>query len=225
MNKTTKTIIRIAAALLCSHTFGRSCLAYDDEGFQIWTTAGASFVVSNQWKAKFEEEYRLGNDGGNLYYRHSDLGLTYTGLADWLDLGLNYRYVDEKDSNDQWRQENRPHLNIKVKGHVLGLELSNRSRFEYRDRETKKDVWRYRNKIKVSLPFELTGLKLQPYIADEMFITLDDDNLDRNRLYFGLPLELSQSFKTDIYYLWQSSRSDREWKDISVVGIRLKINF
>ncbi|MDT8301474.1 MAG: DUF2490 domain-containing protein [Sedimentisphaerales bacterium] len=225
MKKRTKIATCIFIFVMCGYTYNTSCFAFNDEGFQLWSGASASFDINKEWKGKFEEEFRLGDDGGNLYYQHSDIGVTYTGLADWLDLGFNYRYVFEKDSSEKWREENRPHFNVTAKGLLLGLEVSDRSRFEYREREIKEDVWRYRNKITLKLPFVLTDLKLQPYIADEFFITLNDDNIDRNRLYFGLPFKLSENFKTDLFYLWQSSRSSREWKDISVIGVYLKFNF
>lgn len=225
MKKRIKYPTYIFIVLLNSFSCDTSCFAYDDEGFQLWNSAGVSFDINKEWMGKFDEEFRLGNDGGNLYYQHSDIGFIYTGLADWLDLGFNYRYISEKDSRNRWREENRPHFNVTVKSQLFGLDVSDRSRFEFRDREGKENVWRYRNKFTVKLPFEVTSLKLQPYIANEAFITLNDDNLDKNRLYFGFPLTLSKNSKTDIFYLWQSSRSSREWKDISVIGVFLKFNF
>ena len=81
-----------------------------------------------------EEEFRFGDDGGNFYYQHSDLGLIYSGISDWVDVGINYRHVFlEKDSD--WKQENRPHLNATVKCKLLDFSLSNRGRLEYRNRE------------------------------------------------------------------------------------------
>ncbi|MHC4105710.1 MAG: DUF2490 domain-containing protein [Planctomycetota bacterium] len=225
MKKRIKYSTYIFIVLLCSYASNKSCFAFDDEGFQLWSSAGASFDINKEWKGKVDEEFRLGNDGGNLYYQHSDIGFTYKGLADWIDVGFNYRYVIEKDSNDKRLEENRPHFNVTVKSRLLGLDVSNRSRFEYRDRESKENVWRYRNKVTVKIPLEIAGLKLPTYIADDVFITLNGDNIDKNRLYFGLPLTLSQKFKTDIFYLWQSSRSSREWKDINVIGIFLKFDF
>lgn len=224
MVKTEKVTVYLLIILICGF-LGTPCFAYDDEGFQFWSATGASFDINKEWKGKLDEEFRLGNDGGHLYYQHSDIGLTYTGLAKWIDLGFNYRYIIEKDSNAKWLEENRPHFNVTVKGSLIGLDVSDRSRFEYRDRESKENVWRYRNKITVKLPSEIAGVKLSTYVADEVFITLNDDNLDRNRLYFGFPLTLSNKFKTDIFYLWQSSRSSREWKDISVIGVYLKFYF
>ncbi len=204
---------------------GEICFAADDGDFQYWSSADFSFDIDKDWKFKFQEEFRLGESGGRLYRHHSDAGFVYTGFADWIDLGFNYRQVFEKDSEGEWRQENRPHLNVTLKGKLLGLDVSDRSRIEYRDRENKEDVWRYRNKVTVKLPFELTEFKLKPYLADEVFITLNDDNVDRNRLYAGVSFKLAKNLKGDVFYMWQSSRSSSSWTDINVLGTALKFSF
>ena len=214
-----------AAAVITIVLISGVCFAYDDEGFQYWSTANVTFDSDKDWKITFEEEFRFGDDGGHLYYQHSDLGFVYKSLADWIDLGFNYRQVFEEDSKDKWRQENRPHLNVMLKGKLFGLDLSDRSRFEYRDRESKKDLWRYRNKVSVKFPLELTSLKLQPYLADEVFINFDEEDFNRNRLYAGLSLKLSKNIKGEVYYLWQSSKSGGDWKDINVLGTGLKFYF
>ena len=201
------------------------CFAFDDGDFQYWSNAGASVKLNKDWTAAFEEEFRLGDGGGHLYYHHSDLGFLYKGLADWIDVGFNFREVFEKDSSGEWRQEHRPHLNVILKSKLLGLDFSSRSRFEYRDRENQKDLWRYRNKFTVKLPFELTSLKLKPYVADEVFVPLNDDNIDRNRFYSGVTFDVSKNIKADIFYLWQMSKSGKEWKDINVLGTSLKFYF
>jgi len=214
-------VVMAMAVLVISET----CFAYDDGDLQYWSTASASFDIDKDWKFTFKEEFRLKESGGHLYHHHSDIGFVYKNLADWIDLGFNYRQVFEKDSKGRWRQENRPHLNVTLKGKLFDLDLSNRSRLEYRDRENKKDVWRYRNKVTVKLPFELTELKLKPYLADEVFITLNDDNVDRNRLYVGASFKLAKNLKGDVFYLRQSSRSSSGWTDINVIGTQLKFSF
>ena len=214
-------VVTVIAVLLISEI----CFAFDDGDFQYWSTAKFSFDIDKDWKITFEEEFRLGDDAGHLYRHHSDLGFVYKSLADWIDLGFNYKQVFQKDSKGTWRQENRPHLNVTLKGKLFGLDLSDRSRLEYRDRENKKDLWRYRNKLTVKLPLELTALKLQPYLADEVFINLDGEGYNRNRLYSGLSLKLSKNIKAEVYYLWQSSESSGGWEDINVLGTQLKFYF
>ncbi|MHC4461651.1 MAG: DUF2490 domain-containing protein [Planctomycetota bacterium] len=209
-------VITVIAVLSISEI----CFAFDDGDFQFWSKASASFDIERDWKITFEEEFKIGDDAGDLYYHHSDLGLVYKSI-----LGFNYRQAFQKDSNNKWRRENRPHLNITLKGKLSNLDVSSRSRFEYRNRENNKDLWRYRNKVTVKLPLELTSLKLQPYLADEIFINFDEEDFNKNRLYSGLSFKLSESIKGEVYYLWQSSESDGDWKDLNVLGAQLKFYF
>ena len=51
--------------LLCS-----ICLGFEDEGFQWWSYMEASTGIAKDWKATFRQDFRLGDDGGNLYYEH-----------------------------------------------------------------------------------------------------------------------------------------------------------
>lgn len=226
MSKLSKITTCFIAALICAGLPSGLCFAFDDGDFQWWTSAGASFDINKDWKCNFEEEFRLGDDGGELYYHHSDLGFVYRGLADWIDLGFNYRQVFARaDSESEWKQENRPHVNVTLKGKLYDLDVSNRARFEYRDREEKEDHWRYRNKFTIKVPLELTELKLKPYVADEVFIPLNDDNISTNRVYAGFSFDVLESMTGEVFYLWQSSRAPGDWNDFNVLGTRLKFRF
>ena len=198
-----------------------ACFGYDDEGFQYWSVVGFSHKLNKDWRVDFEQDFRLGDDGGNLYYEHSDLGFVYSGLAEWIDLGFNYRLVYEKDKNDDRQPENRPHLNVTFKGKLFGWDVSDRSRLEYRDRKNLEDVWRYRNKIAVYFPIELTDLKLQPYIANEAFINFDPDDFAKNWFYTGFRFKLMENIKADIYHMWQAKKTASEWEDVYVLGTKL----
>jgi hypothetical protein len=226
VSRFSKNAIWFLSSLICAGLSSGPCFAFDDGDFQWWTSTGASFDISKDWKCDFEEEFRFGDDAGELYYHHLDLGVVYHSLADWIDLGFNYRQVVERsDSEGEWKQENRPHLNVTLKGKLFGLGVSNRSRFEYRDREDQEDHWRYRNKFTVKVPLELTELKLKPYVADEVFIPLNDDNISTNRVYAGLSFDVFEEMSGEVFYLWQASRAPGDWNDFNVLGTRLKFRF
>jgi len=201
------------------------CFAGGNRDFQFWSTAGASANLSKNWVATFEEEFRFGDDAEYLYYHHSDLGFVYRGLADWLSVGFNYRQIFEEDSTGEWRYENRPHLNATLTGRFLGLDVSDRSRLEYRDREIQQDMWQYRNKITARLPVELTPIKLQPYFAEEVFLNLEGEAFCRNRFYAGFSTNFTKKIQGEVYYLLQSTKSGNNWNDINVLGIALRIAF
>jgi hypothetical protein len=210
--------------LIISFVIFTSCsFAFDDGDFQYWNAETISWKINEEWKAKLEEEFRFGDDAGILYYQHSDLGVTYTGLAKWLDVGVNYRHVfEEKDH--KWKQENRPHFNGSFKWELGDFDLSNRGRFEYRNREDAENYWRFRDKFTVKLP-GFTRFQFQPYIADEIFYDFDEETFDRNRLYGGFSFKLCNHLNAEIFYLHQSSKKDNKWSDAHVLGTKLKLVF
>jgi hypothetical protein len=218
-------MLKVAAAVIfLVFLINGTSLGFSDGDFQWWNTLEFSTDLSDQWRATLEEETRLGNGGGSLYYQHSDIGFAWSGLTDWIDLGFNFRQVNEEDSEGTCRPEYRPHFNVTFKN-LLGHDLSNRSRVEYRDRDTSPDVWRYRNKTTYRFPFTLTDWKLKPYIADEIFIEEDSRNMSRNRFYAGVGFNITESIKGEVFYLLQSSRDDGRWNDVNVLGTKIKFDF
>ncbi|MFC1658568.1 DUF2490 domain-containing protein [Candidatus Omnitrophota bacterium] len=212
--------IFIIGVLFCANY----AFAADDSDFQYWNTANVSWKLDEDWKMGFEEELRFVDNGGNLSYTHSDLGLTYSGLAEWLDLGLNYRQIFEKKSGE-WKEENQPHINATLKWKFADFSFSNRTRFAYRNKEDADNFWVYRNKFTIKSPWKLTKFAIQPFIADEVFYDFDAKTLNRNRLYAGFSLKLLDNLKGELFYLWQSSEASHKWSDTNVLGTKFSISF
>ena len=208
-------------AALCT----QSSYADDKSGFQYWSTANAVVDINKDWKTVFEEEFRLGDNGGHLYYQHSEIALIYKGLANDIDIGFNFRKVYTEDDTNTWRQENRPHLNVTFRKMLGNIDFNTRSRLEFRDNELTDDIWCYRNLSTFTLPFELTSLKLKPYIADEIFINLNGEGYVANRVYAGVTFNLLKNVKTAIYYVWQSARASPGRNDIHALGTKIVFNF
>lgn len=213
----------LVTAILVILLVGKRSLA--DGGFQFWNMEFASLDLNKDWTTTIEEQLKLGDRAGHFYYHHTDLGFVYGGLADWIDLGFNFKEVFIEEDDGHWSCENRPHLNVTVKGPLGGLDVSNKSRIEYRDREDKEDLWRYVNNLKVRLPFELTRFKFRPYVGDLIFLNMEGHAFDRNRIYSGVSFKLSKNLESELYYLWQLSESGDHWEDTNVLGLQLKISF
>jgi len=77
----------------------------------------------------------------------------------------------------------------------------------------------------VRLPLELTQFKLQPYMAEEVFINFDAEDFNKNRLYGGFYLWLSKKTRLDVHYLWQVSKDDGNWDNTHVLGTNLGFYF
>lgn len=222
----TSAVYLIVGVMSFAH-LGGNCLAGDDddEGFEFWNTTGASFDLDNNWSVCVSELLKLGNDARELTYHYTDLGFIYQGLADWLDLGLNYRLAYSKDSDGQWSQENRPHVNLTVESRLGDIDLSDRSRFEYRDRQNDPDLWRYANKLALELPYEFTKWKLRPYFADQVYIKLDGSGFDGNKIYSGFSFTPSANTSGGFYYARGSNKTDGKWSDTNILWLQLRFYF
>lgn len=197
--------------------------AYDSGDFQVWHTENQSFKISEKSNISVEEEFRWGDDAGDFYYHHYDVGFERE-LSDHFKISLNYRQVYEKKKGD-FLQENRPHFDATVKHDLIGIKLEDRSRFEFRHFDSKEDSWRYRNKITLKLPWKFTGFKIQPYIANEAFLELNTGILSRDRIYSGFIFNINKTMSSEIYYLWQNSKSSGDWVVANVLGTKIKLKF
>ena len=200
-----------------------SAFAFENGDLQFWNTESVEKKVNEKLKLKVEEELRLGGDMMELYYLHTDIGVSYN-VTEGLDFGLNYRQVSEK-KDGEWKQENRPHGNITFKGKCQGITISDRNRFELRCPEDKEDKWRYRNKFSLMFPWKWTKFDIQPYLADEVFLDFHGERLTRNRLYSGINAELLKYLKTDIFYLWELNKKDKNWTYNNVIGVKASVSF
>ncbi len=218
MNKTSKISICFFVILIYSGTFSGVCFAGKSGNLEYWQTSGISFDINKDFTFAVQEEFRTGRHNGNPYLHNVNLDLIYKGLDDWIDLAFSFKKEYEKDSAGKFRHENRPHFNIILKGKIFDLATSNRIRLEYRNREKKKDVWRLRNKVTVKLPCKFTKLNLQPYVADEVFANLGEDNVNQNRLSSGFSCMLAKNIKFSVYYLWKRTKGTGGWSDTNVIG-------
>jgi len=215
----------LLAALVIGVVIGSACFAFDEGDFQLWNTTSVSFDIHKDWKVAVEEGLKLGHDAGNLYYHYTDLGFVYRGAADWIDLGFNYKQAFSKDEEGHWLWENRPHFNVTVKGRLWDIDLADRSRFEFRDKEVDEDLWRYTNQLAAKLPFELTRFKLRPYFADQVYLNFEGKTFEKNRLYSGVSFKLRKDMDGGVYYVWQWGKCDGKWSDLSAIGLQVKFSF
>jgi hypothetical protein len=221
-------IFVIMIAIVCSST---ACFSAE---FELWTAAGLRWDPNDDWRFTFQEAFRFDEEGRELYYKHTDVGVTYQGLEDWLDVSLRYRGVFGAAHDNKGHIENRPYLQINIKGDLLGFHVSNRNRLEYRDRKREDSAWRYRAMFTLNEPFERLRPrqhrrlkdKIRPYVSEELFFDLNDGRFDKNRLYGGLSCQLNERVIWNVFYLWQSSKSEGRWEgDLNVLGTTLTFLF
>lgn len=182
--------------------------------------SGISHQIDDLWKMSVSEKLYY-NDTGSLFVHETDVGIAYSGLADWLTLSWNFRYAEGNPTGDNWIREFRPHFNVTVKDKIAGLPWSNRTRIEYRDFDEKKDHWRLRNKLLIDMPFTIPVLHATPYVGDEVLFNLSENGFNQNRLYAGLKFKVADNLKANLYYYFLKAQKSNGWDEASVIGAKL----
>jgi len=214
----------LVAAVIAVSLLSGNCIAFSNGDVQFWQTTGTSFDLNKDWTVEVQENMKFRQGAGHLYLHQTDLGFVYKGLTDWIDLGFNYK-VSFGKVGDHWIQENRPHVNITFNGQLGAFEFSDRSRFEFRDKEDREDLWRYVHRFKIKLPCEFTKFKFRPYFADQVYLNFEGQTFEKNRIYSGVSFELTKNVESEIYYVWQLRKFDGQWIELNAFGFTLDILF
>jgi hypothetical protein len=201
-----------------------SVYAEDEGDFEYWAKASFVIPIDEQWDFVFAQKFSFDEDGRHLDNHQADFQFCYGGLADWLDIGIGYKQLFEK-AGDDWQKERRPLFNVSVRGRFWGLAVSDRSRFEYRDEDDEDNVWRYRNKIMLCPLVTLTPRKIQPYVADEIFVSFDDEDFNQQRVIVGLYVPLRKQVRLELFYMWQIEEEARSWHDVNILGSYVRFAF
>ena len=219
--------VKFAAAVLLLFTSLASVYAYDNHDFQVWNTDVVEWAINKKIKFAYEQEFRWGDNAGELFYQHYDIGLSYRLNQNW-GFGAGYRDVYDLVS-DAWKQTNEPYLTTTFFLEKFGFAFDSRSRLEYKNSDYKTDSWRYRNKFTLKLPWKFTKLQIQPYISDEIlapFASAGTTQINQNRLSGGLGTNLFKNLKAELYYMLQSNKgSNGQWTETNILGTRLKMSF
>ena len=219
-------MLKKTAALLLVLTLalaGHGLYAYQDGDFQIWQADDQEFKLTKASKLKLQEEFRFGDDAGELYYHHYEADLSYK-VHKYLGVSAAYRQIFEGE-HGKYKPEYRPHINATGRIEYRGFELSDRNRLEFRCYDDKGSVLRYRNKVTLKLPAMFAPLNIRPYVADEVFTNMDFVAINKNRFYTGVTVDLVQHLKGEVYYLLQSDKKHSRWKNAHVLGLKLKLAF
>ena len=180
--------------------------------------------VTGDWRFQFDQKSGFTDEARRLDHQQQDYGFTYSGLADWLNVGFGVKQTSDKERDD-WDRETRTLLNVTVKSTLFGCSLSNRSRIAYRDFEDDDDVWWFRHKIAVKSPVTFTPLKVQPYVAEEIFVQLDDEDFNGNRVYGGLYIPPHEQIRLELFCAWHLNEEEDSWHDTNLLGSYIRFAF
>jgi len=185
---------------------------------ETWHAYRASHVSKSGVTVIFDQDFRHAE--GSLYYVHNELGISFP----WhhgMKLSVNYRQVFTR-SGAGWTPEFRPHFNVSTTKKYTSFTTSARARFEYRNKNNQTSI-RNRDLIKIKPNRTFTPLQLTPYLADETFYDMTNQEFNRNRFYIGVESKWFPGMKPAIYYLYQTSLQSGEWTGIHIAGIKISL--
>jgi hypothetical protein len=192
--------------------------------FEYWNNESMEFKISKNLAVKTEEEFRFKDNASVFYHNYTDAGLDYA-FNKHLNMGINYRHINEKRGKKDWDPEYRPHFNGTIKTEWRDFKLKNRARFEWRIREDRDTAWRWRDSVSVEFPLKLKPFDIQPYVSDELFFDFDEGRFTKNRVYMGLKTKFLENLSGETFYMLQSSETGDNWITCHVWGTKIKLAF
>jgi len=192
--------------------------AFEPGDQQFWHAEKLSYALGERHRLTLEQDFRSGNQATDLYYVHSDFGIQRK-VKPFLTWSLHFREAFV-DGSEGWFPEHRPYGQFVVKWPFGPFSSATRMRFEYRILPAEQKV-RNRDMITLKLRRSFMPLKLVPYVADEIFYSLKDQELKRNRFYVGLAVKRFSRVAPVFYYMYQSSLKKGAWSGINVWGIKI----
>lgn len=195
---------------------------------QFWTAWNVGEWKSGNFSTKSHFENRHADDLDLIYVRYSQK-FNYK-LDDVWSLGLHPVYETSRGSDD-WKDTYRLDLEATTKLKLtdrLGLKL--RHRYEVRRKEGKGSEAMDRVRQQVALSYKANWLPSMTSIgiANEWFYEIDKERITLDRFYpIQIGFQPSDSFKTTVYYLYQSKRQglSDDWSGTHIIGLSSSFKF
>lgn len=207
---------------------------------QVWTQEDVSSRVEDTpFILQVSQENRIGVNSAENHKHIDEIHAAPTlwyNAASWLDVGVNDRLVLLRDGSDaRYKTDHRPGVDVKLKTGLYGWDLSNRSRFIYRQVEHEHGYFRYRNLSRVDAPWKFTSSEIRPYMSYEWYF--DEgckerryrtcDKFSTQWITGGVTFKLYKNLRGDLHYMLTETR-DRatgKWCPGHVVGVGVSMAF
>ena len=155
----------------------------------------------------------------DTFFGYFDVNYRHNLSAPWA-VEVGYRHAILELGN-QWREEYRPMLSLYWRSKLADGKFSNRSRIEWRSFEgNAKDRVRYRNESVWRSLNTITQFELNPFIEEEFFYDVTDNDLNSNWLTFGISKFWNKHIKWKLGYRLQSQKFNNDWEKPPYVGNR-----
>lgn len=188
---------------------------------QIWNDTQLAVGLSKNVDFVLLGTLRLGREVSRPVDERVGFGFSIKA-GKYLTFAPAYYYIATQPLKNVKGFENRLSFGVTVKGPIGGgFTLGNRSLLERRLRHPSIDSTRYRDRVMIEHPFHLGELKLNGFMADEVFYDWSIRAWVRNRFNIGVGRNFNKHMYGEVYYLRQNDSHARPG-NLNVLGTGLK---
>jgi hypothetical protein len=189
---------------------------------QFWNETQVVFWSDEKNESAVNFWFRAGREG--LLPTDARIGFSHTyKTSKYLSLsgGYLYRYGEpvRNSKNYESRFIAAATVNLPLK---YKFKLADRNQYEYKMRNSRRDTWDYRNRLRIDREITVKGKKVSPFAFAEVFYN-ERDSWYRTRFAIGINKKFNEKFTGEIFYLRQNDGINKPG-DFNVLGTYFKIN-
>ena len=188
---------------------------------QSWNELQFTLPLNKQIDLVLSGELRLGRNVSDFVDERIGAALRFK-LGKYFEISPGYEYIVKQPDRNRSTYENRLSLAGTVKIPVGRFTIENRHQFERRIRHSQSDIGGYRNRLLISRPVTIGGVKLELFASDEVFYVFSENAWTRNRFSIGGEKEFSEQFALEVYYTRQNDGFSRPG-DLHIIGTTFKL--
>lgn len=185
----------------------------------LWNYSSVSKTINKKNELLLGEKLHYSINEGQINYHHFDL-ILYHRFNKNFTLGMAVRNAYSGVSENQIK-EITPQVYGVYKAGLKRLTVNWSNRIDYRNFDTGEKQTRYRSKLTLALKDRFTKARIQPYMAEEMFVKFNEEGLYNVRFFGGLYLFETTYLKVDLYYCYIFHDQGLSWGHQNVKGLNL----
>ena len=200
--------------------------------FQVWNETTLVFPVLKTKDEQSKDVDRLSLlTFGTLRLGQNRLYPVDARFGAGFDLRLNkyfnfsptYVYRRGEALRDRKEYEHRLRFDLTVGNKWKNFSLKDRSRVEFRIRNSRGDSVRYRNKLTFAFPVKYKEKEIfSPFVADEWYYDFTAKEFTTNEISAGITRKLNSNTSADVFYV-RRDFNNGQLRYLNGIGINLKI--
>ncbi len=216
----------ILALLMLNGVLAQSTATVPESDTQLWTELQITKpIVKDKIDLILTGTFRLGRNVTHPVDERIAIAIDFR-VNKYFKITPGYLYQAAQPFAGRKNYENRLMLAGTVEYEWKNkITLKDRNMFERRLRNSQTDITRYRNQLRLDIPFSVIsakGNKYKFFIADEVFYDWSVNAWTRNRFSVGVNRKFKDKYTGEIFYLRQNDGRARPG-DLNVIGMSLKI--